>query len=438
MLLGYSFNDTALVSENLTPSHYDIARIKQLIKNQDIHHLKQGQTRQLNLSERDVDIILLTALSFFTKSDQNSRIKSHLKQGRLTINLSFKLPDNQYAQYSNVSVSLKNSSQPLASHLIEIDQLNFGQLSIPGYLLTPIWNFSKQYLQKTDEYKQLSKSLQAIQITQKQVSLIYTADWNSLKQLKQRGQTLLISKNEKYKIQLYQQQLMQIMNQIDIDNKFKYQANVKLSLSEILRPMFQLALRRSSENKNSNEHSLKQFTTAVDENKALLFVIAVYASGKNMDNFIAKPAYRQMPIRSARLKSTLRNRVDLMQHFSISAFLSSAVGDSLAYATGVFKEISDSKGGSGFSFADLAADRAGVEFGTLAIQSEATALFLQQHMSESSNEDDYMPGISHLPEGLSELTFKKRYGTTEDARYKKMQSELNKRILLCQLYNNTE
>ena len=127
-----------------------------------------------------------------------------------------------------------------------------------------------------------------------------------------------------------------------------------------------------------------------------------------------------------------------MQHFSISAFLSSAVGDSLAYATGIFKEISDSKGGSGFSFADLAADRAGVEFGTLAIQSEATALFLQQHMSEISNEDDYMPSISRLPEGLSELTFKNRYGTTEDARYKKMQSELNKRILLCQLYNNTE
>ena len=122
--------------------------------------------------------------------------------------------------------------------------------------------------------------------------------------------------------------------------------------------------------------------------------------------------------------------------FSVSAFLASAAGDALAHAVGLFKEISDAKSGSGFSFADLAADRAGVELGSMAVASELSAYSLQLQLSKITNEDDFMPDIDNLPEGLNEATFKRQYGTTEDTRYKKMQHELDRRISLCRIYSH--
>lgn len=166
------------------------------------------------------------------------------------------------------------------------------------------------------------------------------------------------------------------------------------------------------------------------------------ASGKDIDmilgkNMSGKKSARQSISRYSRANFTLRNRIDLMQHFIISAFLAATAGDAFAHATGLFKEISDAKGGSGFSFADLAADRAGVKFGTMAVASESRARFLQLQMSQIINENDFMPKIDHLPEGLHEASCKRQYGTTETLRYKRMQLELDKRIGACRLYKNS-
>jgi uncharacterized protein YfiM (DUF2279 family) len=59
----------------------------------------------------------------------------------------------------------------------------------------------------------------------------------------------------------------------------------------------------------------------------------------------------------------LLGRYDSAQHFVISAALAAWAGEPAANAIGVYKEIDDSRRGSGFSFADLAADRAGTRFG---------------------------------------------------------------------------
>ncbi|NIL98362.1 MAG: hypothetical protein GTO53_10785, partial [Planctomycetales bacterium] len=60
-------------------------------------------------------------------------------------------------------------------------------------------------------------------------------------------------------------------------------------------------------------------------------------------------------------KPTIHGRTDLVSHFLVSAVLTLAVGADAAQAAGILKEISDTHGGSGFSFADVAANLAGVE-----------------------------------------------------------------------------
>jgi len=423
VLLGFSMSDTALVTSHTVPDHQDIARVQQILKLHDPRHLKQGQTGHLILSEQDINVLLTGSLSFYNLSQSRQTPKllanSLLMNKQLGINLSIRLPDNPLGRYINCSLGLKTSAQDK----LHIDKVSFGTLTIPGYLIQPVWNFSNQYLYQFPEYQQLVNALQKVELSPQQLSLTYTADWEAVKQLKQRGQSLLISESEKKSIRLYQQELSQISQQLG--REVSYQKG-QPSLSKILQPLFQFALTRSS----------AADVSAVEENKALLFVLAMHAAGKNIESIIGETVEQTNSSSKIRLKASLRMRHDLMQHFSISAFLSSVAGDALAHATGIFKEVSDSQGGSGFSFADLAADQAGVKFGTMAVTSESSAQSLQKAMSRISGEDDYMPRINNLPEGLQAGLFKRQYGTTKDVRYKQMQKELDKRIRLCRLYKD--
>ncbi len=69
----------------------------------------------------------------------------------------------------------------------------------------------------------------------------------------------------------------------------------------------------------------------------------------------------------------LHGRHDLPRHFMGSAAIAVSGGGALSQAIGLFKEIDDSRGGSGFSFVDLLADRVGTRFGSLAVASRASA-----------------------------------------------------------------
>ena len=102
-------------------------------------------------------------------------------------------------------------------------------------------------------------------------------------------------------------------------------------------------------------------------------------------------------------------------------------------AVGVYKEIEDSRGGSGISFNDIAADRAGTRFGEYAANS-ASARALQQRLRAGVVERDIMPVTEDLPEFMSEQEFKKRFGGLDAPAYKKMTAEIERRIAALSFY----
>jgi hypothetical protein len=117
---------------------------------------------------------------------------------------------------------------------------------------------------------------------------------------------------------------------------------------------------------------------------------------------------------------TMRGRRDLCQHFVVSAALTELLGAAATEFAGLSKELSDMKGTSGFSFADLAADLSGIEFATvMAKEPKRIAPFAQGFTVA-----DHMPEVKSLPEGLSEARFKKDYGGSEDIRFKKAMDEV--------------
>lgn len=75
----------------------------------------------------------------------------------------------------------------------------------------------------------------------------------------------------------------------------------------------------------------------------------------------------------------LFKRTDLAQHFIGAVVLSASMNRRVANALGEAKELSDSQaGGSGFSFVDLAADKAGSRFGELVVSTPENARRIQK------------------------------------------------------------
>ena len=71
---------------------------------------------------------------------------------------------------------------------------------------------------------------------------------------------------------------------------------------------------------------------------------------------------------------TLDGREDFAKHFIVSAAIAAFADTALADAIGLYKEIDDARYGSGFSFNDIAADRAGTKFGEKAVLNEDSAV----------------------------------------------------------------
>ena len=93
----------------------------------------------------------------------------------------------------------------------------------------------------------------------------------------------------------------------------------------------------------------------------------------------------------------------------------------LSKAIGIYKEVADSRSGSGFSFNDMAANRAGTRFGELAV---AKPQHLQALLAGGVQEADFMPDVADLPEFMGEADFKRRFGGVGQPAYTTMMAEI--------------
>ncbi len=132
--------------------------------------------------------------------------------------------------------------------------------------------------------------------------------------------------------------------------------------------------------------------------------------------------------RAARLKvigePTVHGRHDLTQHFVVSAALTASHGPRAAETAGLLKEMLDAEGGSGFSFADLASDLAGIAFAEQVLRSPARLAQLEKGFVVR----DYAPSPRGLVEGLTSADFERRYGSLTDKRFRAALEALRKQV----------
>ena len=169
----------------------------------------------------------------------------------------------------------------------------------------------------------------------------------------------------------------------------------------------------------------------VAENRAAIIVIAAYVDGRSLAALAPEAVDWVKP---KRVKLRIHGRRDFVQHFTTSAALAVTGGGAVSDAIGLFKEIDDADGGSGFSFKDLTADKSGTRFGEVAIASSASAGRLQQSIAEGIDDSALIPDVSGLEEHLSDAEFESRYGGIGGAKYDSVVRDINRRIDASLLY----
>jgi hypothetical protein len=142
-------------------------------------------------------------------------------------------------------------------------------------------------------------------------------------------------------------------------------------------------------------------------------------------------------VRNGREDVAVRGRRDWTRHFFVSAGLALTLNSTASDGAGLFKEEADSaEGGSGFSFSDLLADRAGVRFAEAATRDRQAAERMQALLANPFSLDDVFPPAGDLPEGLPDAEFQQRFGGVEGEQYKQVLVEIERRLDTCRALTN--
>lgn len=180
----------------------------------------------------------------------------------------------------------------------------------------------------------------------------------------------------------------------------------------LLPPLMALAARRGAASGDADA-----------EVRAALLTLALYAVARPVSQLLPSaagwPVLPPQPV-------LLGGRPDLAKHFLVSAVLVVEGSSPLAQAVGVYKELSDRRaGGSGFSFADLAADLAGTRLGELARRDPAR---LAAQLAPGLTEAACFPSVAGLPEGVDSVAFARDYGGLDGAETARWRAEVHRRV----------
>lgn len=121
---------------------------------------------------------------------------------------------------------------------------------------------------------------------------------------------------------------------------------------------------------------------------------------------------------------TMQGRADLAKHFAVSACLTDVLGTEAARVAGLTKETLDSQGGSGFSFADMCANQAGITFAEYILKER----FSMSMISNSFTVALVMPPVDGLEEGLSSKELLSKFGPASDKRFRHQMELIEQRI----------
>lgn len=193
---------------------------------------------------------------------------------------------------------------------------------------------------------------------------------------------------------------------------------------------FEAMLREAFVFAEDNSHG----TDAVLPNQAAILALGVILGEERVAEVAKRPikVSNVAEFEKLRRRVTLRGRNDLARHFWVSASLAILADENRSMTVGITKEMMDSTpGGSGFSFVDLTADRAGTLLAVAATKNADAATEMQMRVRRGLKADDVCPEIDGLPEGITQDEFQTKYGGLGGAESGEIVKEIQSRLAKC-------
>ena len=396
---------------SLTPTH--IERAKRLLERNDPRTLRPGVLRTITVSEEDLDL----AVNYLANRFGQGSSKIELSQGKAHVRASVLLPPMALlpaGRYLNIDAWLGETTV-----LPQFDHLTIGQLRVPAFVANRFFQALIARLQRSASYGAATDTIKNVSSRNGLLSVVY--EWNDA--VPAQLAAALVPVEDQLRMQAYQARLAELTapggQPAFQPTRLRTHRPYSLSLAALVQALFQLAEQRGGD--------------AAAEHRAAIIVMAFYVNGKGLGAII--PAARQWPV-PAVLGVTLAGRDDFSQHFTVSAALAATAGSPLSDAIGLYKELEDSRGGAGFSFNDIAADRAGTRFGELATGPDGGTRKLQALLKAGVRDEDLVPHTADLPEFLRAAEFRRRYGGVGAPAYAKIMKDIEQRIAALPLYSH--
>jgi len=376
--------------------------------------IEEGKAVELQLGSNDINILLAWGLSVEGSTRQ---ALVEFSGSKAIVNASTPLPAG--ARYLNISaeggLNLNKGRLDLRA-----DQLRIGRVHVPTFILTALSSAVSRAVSDDSRVKPMLMLMQNIQLQNDSLTLTYghgvppagfvaslfhepTADHGDIPEIK-----------------------AQILNLIAASARMPRESDARFGAA--VRAAFQWARDHSSPDR------------AATENRDAVLALGVVLGHPRVETLVGPvlDSATRIAVRHAFERTTLRKREDWPKHFFVSAALTIIAATRVSNATGLFKEEKDAAGGSGFSFGDLLADRAGTTFAEVATRSETSARALQERLAQGFNVDDFFPSAEGLPEDLQDAEFRARYGGVGGEGYRRLMTEIERRIANCAAYQGAD
>jgi hypothetical protein len=383
-------------------------RLVELVRNRQARHLNGIRTRSLRLEEKDVDLLLAWGLSL---GSAGRKAKVHLEEAAGTFLISVKMPGAWHdAAYFNLQCAAKCSV--LAGDLrLQLEKLQMGRVSLPRFLLSPLSPVAVSLVDRDPILGQILASIESLQVEPGSLEVVYRE--GTLHAVPALLERMGAKDNVLASTEIHIDHLL--MNQ----DRFPEGEEM---FGALMVAAFELARERSRAGSPSNE------------NRAAIYALGVLAGHHRVADLIGLSFDENIEssVKRGLGQVTLRGREDWPRHFFVSAALAQLSAESVSGAVGLLKEELDvGEGGSGFSFSDLMADRAGTLFSVAATRDDQAAITMQTRLSRGFDVDDFFPPAADLPEGIPDEELRARYGGVGGAGYKQIEQEIERRLSAC-------
>lgn len=391
-LLASALEAQPSVEREPSLSPRSITQARQILVQNDPRRLQAGDLRAAILPVRLAD----DAANHLASRFRDARARVETIDDLIRIHVSLRLPGVPQRPFVNIRADVRPTGA-----LPELQAFRIGRLELPPGLVLTAARLLIEASDVSEEFELLRRTIVAVSIAPGGRNLQIAYVWDPA--MFERLRTRAVAETDPEQLRNVNDALSAMLSH--------RAAHVPIRLTEIL-PALQAG--------DDSDGFARQ--------RSVLLILAAYLGGKDLSKIIPELNGWKRPV--AR-ELVLHDRNDIAQHFIISAALAAWAGEPLAEAIGVWKELEDARAGSGFSFADLAADRAGTRFGQLVRERDARIEIL---LSGPLVDGDLVPSLAGLPEYIPAAEFRRRYGSTESPAYRALIEDIDRRIAALALY----